>query len=179
MNESREILKKELEDFEYRHAYDEDFLNTAIALQIRTLREERELTQSALAELIGTQQPGIARLENVNHSSWKVDTLKKLARALDVRLRIRFESFRTLLDDDTSFSERDIFVPAFEDDPSFKNVLIDFTAIVPHGVQERGSPGGLTGNIDTPIEEEIAGQSGQIMQIASNISQGYTDQAVA
>src|SRR5581483_4156307 len=123
MNQSEEYrqkLKKELKsDPEYRYAYAEDFLNTSIATQIRVIREQRDMTQGALGDAIGTKQEGISRLENVNHSSWKTETLNKIARALDVRLRITFETFGTLLDDDENFSRHSLQRPAFDKDPVF------------------------------------------------------------
>jgi transcriptional regulator with XRE-family HTH domain len=107
-------------DEDYRYAYAEDFLNTYIATQIKVLRDERGLTQSALAKATGTQQPGIARLENVNYSKWKTETLKKIARALGVRLKITFETFGTLLEEDASFSRQSLQRPKFDKDPAFK-----------------------------------------------------------
>src|SRR5260370_41833420 len=78
------------------------------------------MKQSELAELVGTQQPGIARLENVNYSNWKTETLKKVARALGVRLRITFETFGGLLDEDARFERGSLERPTFEDDLVFK-----------------------------------------------------------
>ncbi len=109
-------------DPEYRFAYAEDFLNTSIATQIRVLREQRKMTQVDLALDIGSKQAGVSRLENVNYSAWKTETLRKLARAFDVRLRISFETFGTLLDDDARFSRESLQRPKFEDDPTFGTV---------------------------------------------------------
>ncbi len=120
MSESHETLKRELMDEEYRNAYAEDFLNTSIATQIRVLRDLRQMSQQELADRIGTKQAGISRLENVNYSAWKTETLRKLARALGVRLRITFETFGTLLDDAAQFSRESLQRPKFEDDPVFK-----------------------------------------------------------
>jgi transcriptional regulator with XRE-family HTH domain len=115
-------LEEPLQEFldeEYRYAYAEDFLNTWIATQIVTLREQRGLSQSKFGELIGTKQPGVSRLENVNHSTWKSETLKKIARALGVRLKITFETFGTLLDEDRNFSREYLKRPSFADDAVF------------------------------------------------------------
>lgn len=118
------------EDEEYRYAYAEDFLNTYIATQIRVLRDQREMKQEDLANAIGTKQSGISRLENVNYSNWKTDTLKKLARALGVRLRITFETFGDLLEEDATFSRESLMRPKFEDDPAFSDAK-DANANVP------------------------------------------------
>src|ERR1039457_3125984 len=119
MRASRERPPRAFRDEEYRYAYAEDFLNTWVATQIVTLREQRGLNQTELGELIGTKQPGVSRLENVNHSTWKTETLKKIARALGVRLRISFETFGALLDEDSHFSRDFLMRPRFEDDLSF------------------------------------------------------------
>jgi transcriptional regulator with XRE-family HTH domain len=119
MPEYRDTLREELRDEDYRYAYAEDFLNTLVATQIKLLREQRGLTQQELAELIGTKQTGISRLENVNYSAWKTETLRKLARALGVRLRITFETFGTLLNEAESFSQQGLQRPEFDSDPAF------------------------------------------------------------
>jgi len=110
-------MERDFQDEEYRYAYAEDFLNTWIATQIVALREQRCLSQLQFGELIGTKQPGVSRLENVNHSTWKSDTLKKIARALGVRLKITFETFGTLLEEDRNFSREYLQRPSFADDP--------------------------------------------------------------
>jgi transcriptional regulator with XRE-family HTH domain len=107
------------EDEEYRYAYAEDFLNTYIATQIKVLRDERGMKQGELAEAIGTKQSGISRLENVNYSNWKTETLRKVARAFGLRLRISFETFGSLLSEDADFSRESLKRPKFEDDPVF------------------------------------------------------------
>lgn len=133
-NESRGALKREFQDEDYRYAYAEDFLNTWVATQIVALREQRGLNQAELGELIGTKQPGVSRLENVNHSTWKTETLKKIAKALGVRLRVSFETFSTLLDEDNNFNRKFLMRPTFDDDP---------------GLLEKKAPGVASAN--TPI----------------------------
>jgi transcriptional regulator with XRE-family HTH domain len=73
--------------------------NAFVSAQIKALKEDRELTQEQIAELIGTQQSGVSRLLRSDYSAWNVDTLRRLARAFGVRLCIRFEEFGTLLTD--------------------------------------------------------------------------------
>lgn len=88
-----EVLRQEFSDPEYATAYAESFLDAYIATQIKVLREQRGWTQEQLAEKIGTAQPGISRLEDVNYSAWSVSTLTKLAAAFSLRLKITFEDF--------------------------------------------------------------------------------------
>ena len=63
-------------DEAYRRAYAEEDLIHRIAERVLRYRELRDLSQEALAELVGTQQPGIAAVEGgfVNL------TLRRLAR---------------------------------------------------------------------------------------------------
>ena len=77
------------------------------------------MSQQELADAIGTKKSGISRLENANYSSWKVETLRKLARAFGVRLRISFEEFGTLIPEIEGLEKR-LRPRKFEDDPVFK-----------------------------------------------------------
>lgn len=119
MSELIEQLRHNFQDDEYRSAYAESFMNSYVAAQIKTLREENELTQEQLAEKIGTKQAGISRLENVNYSSWKVETLRKLARAFKVRLKITFEEFGTLPEEIEGFRREALVRLPFDKDPLF------------------------------------------------------------
>jgi transcriptional regulator with XRE-family HTH domain len=120
MSDYRDTLREEFRDPEYRYAYAEDFLTTYVATQIRTLREQRGMTQEALGVEIGTKQAGISRYENVHYCAWKSETLRKIARALGVRLKISFEPFGPLLNEAAEFSQESLMRPKFEDDPAFK-----------------------------------------------------------
>jgi transcriptional regulator with XRE-family HTH domain len=115
----RQRLRERFLDKRYRRVYVEDFLNTSIAAQIQALRKARKLSQKQLASKIGTKQNGISRLEDVNYTGWRVGTLKKLARAFDVVLVVRFESFGSALNDIASFSKQSLLVPSFDEDPVF------------------------------------------------------------
>lgn len=97
-------LRDELKDPEYSEGYAESFLDSYIATQIKVLREQAGLSQQGLAQLLGTGQGVISRIENVNYSKWNVSTLKKLARAFHVRLKISFETYGSLLADVRNFS---------------------------------------------------------------------------
>jgi transcriptional regulator with XRE-family HTH domain len=109
-------IPEDFSDAEYLYAYAEDFLNTKIATQIRVLREQRGLTQEELAKKIGTKQPGIARLENVNYSAWKIETLKKLARAFDVIFIGGFISLSTFIEEEEKFGRKMLEQPRYQDE---------------------------------------------------------------
>jgi transcriptional regulator with XRE-family HTH domain len=113
-------LLSNLRDEEYRYAYDEEFSNAQMATQIKAIREQRGFTQTKLAELADMKQSRISALEDVNYSAWSISTLRRIARALGVRLVFRFESWGSLLAEVASFNRTGLEKPAFEDDPAFK-----------------------------------------------------------
>ena len=121
MNDLVEQLGKSFSDSqEYRAGYAESFMNSWVAAQIRVLREQRGLSQQELAEILGTKQAGISRLENTNYSAWKVQTLARLARAFDVRLRISFEEFGTLPEELDKFGREFLKRDSYCDDAVFQ-----------------------------------------------------------
>ena len=61
-----------------------------IAEQVYALRKQRGLTQKQLAEMIGTTQSVVSRLENTDYESERIETLQKLAAVLQCHLEVRF-----------------------------------------------------------------------------------------
>jgi hypothetical protein len=82
-----------------------------------------------LAALIGTKQSGISRLQSRDYSAWKVETLRKLAKAFGVRLRISFEEFGTITDDIASFNQGNLVPRKFSEDPEFKPPAKESTSL--------------------------------------------------
>ena len=99
MKELKNTLIEEFKDKETAHIYINEFLNEYIATQIKVLREQRELTQKELADLCDMKQSRISVLENVNYDKWSISTLKRLAEAFDVTLKVSFESFSSRIQD--------------------------------------------------------------------------------
>jgi len=60
-----------------------------IAFQIINLRKKAGLTQEELADLVGTKQSNIARLESADYTSYTWKTLGKITKALKARLEIK------------------------------------------------------------------------------------------
>ena len=60
-----------------------------IAFQIINLREKMGLTQKELADIIGTKQSNIARLESADYTSYTLKTLEKITKALRAKLEIK------------------------------------------------------------------------------------------
>jgi transcriptional regulator with XRE-family HTH domain len=108
MSDTIDHLRDELKDAEYSEGYAESFLDSYIATQIKVLREQSGLSQKGLADLLGMRQGVISRIENVNYSKWNVSTLKKLARAFHVRLKVSFETYGSLLADVSAFSRESL-----------------------------------------------------------------------
>ena len=60
----------------------EERTNAAVAWQIYALRKARGLTQRQLADLVGTKQPVIARLEDADYLGHSLSMLSRIAEAL-------------------------------------------------------------------------------------------------
>jgi transcriptional regulator with XRE-family HTH domain len=105
----------------YRHAYAEESLDLSVGTQIKVLREQRGWRQEDLAREAKMQQPMVSRYESVNYSNWSINTLKKLARAFDVWLDVRFRSFGELVTETNKFSRPALEVPPFKEDSFFKS----------------------------------------------------------
>lgn len=82
----RDAKTELLENPEVREAYDE----LEPAQQVARLRMMRKLTQQQLAEMVGTQQPSIARLES-GKSAPDLNFLKRVVEAMGGRLSVRIE----------------------------------------------------------------------------------------
>jgi transcriptional regulator with XRE-family HTH domain len=93
MKELVKTLIAEFNDKEYAHAYMEEFSNMAIAAQIKVLREQLGLTQKQLAAAANMKQERISALEDVDYDAWTIKTLRKLARAFDLTIKVSFEKF--------------------------------------------------------------------------------------
>jgi transcriptional regulator with XRE-family HTH domain len=117
---AKETLRSEFQDPEARHDYADIFLSSSIALQIKALRLQRGWSQETLAEKAGMKQSRISAMEQASYTGWSLRTLRRLAKAFDLALEVRFESFGTLLNGATSVSRNALERPSFSDDIAFK-----------------------------------------------------------
>jgi transcriptional regulator with XRE-family HTH domain len=78
-----------------RAAVEREHLNGRIASLIYDAREDAGLTQQQLAELIGTRQSVIARLEDADYRGHSLTMLAKIAHALDRSVRVELEPIAT------------------------------------------------------------------------------------
>ena len=76
-----DYLAEQIQDAEFKAAWDA----LEPAYQLARLRIQRGLTQAQLAELVGTKQPSIARLES-GRTEPKVSFLRKVAEAMGAEL---------------------------------------------------------------------------------------------
>ncbi len=83
------FLKQELKNPEFKKYYNEYGRQLEIAYQILKLRKKKKMSQLELAKKIGTKQSNIARIE-AGQQNFSVDTLEKIADALDCQLNISF-----------------------------------------------------------------------------------------
>lgn len=79
-------FQEESKDFEFRAEYALLDLAEKLSAQIRVRREAKGLSQKALAELLGTKQSQVSRLEDPLYSRYSLLTLAKVADVLGCRL---------------------------------------------------------------------------------------------
>ena len=106
----------ELRDRETREHTVEAQIKIGIPFQIRAMRENRGLTQEALAEKLETTQNTISRLENPKTGKPTIKTLLRIARAFDVGLLVRFVPFGFYGDVIDAMSPTHIEIPAYEEE---------------------------------------------------------------
>ena len=77
------------DDTELCAMIDEERAGAEIAQLIHVVRRRAGLTQKELADLIGTSQPTIARLEDADYDGHSLGMLRRIAAALHMRLEVR------------------------------------------------------------------------------------------
>ena len=76
-----EIHEQDMRDLDYRREYERTRLANDVAIKVIQYRTTHNLSQAALAKMVGMRQPNIARLESGDHEP-SVATLARLADAL-------------------------------------------------------------------------------------------------
>jgi transcriptional regulator with XRE-family HTH domain len=87
----------DIQNNEDRHNYMIKRLRMDIAYQVRLIRLQRGLSQDQLAEKCHTEQPAIAVVENWNAPFPSVNTLKRIAEALDCALIVRLDNWNKVV----------------------------------------------------------------------------------
>lgn len=86
-----EVLRRQLAgDADFAAQVENEDLNANIAVQIYAARKKAEMSQSDLADRIGTQQSVISRLEDADYDAHSLSMLKKIADATGMKLRVQF-----------------------------------------------------------------------------------------
>ena len=78
------------DDPELREMIAEEAVNAQVARMIYDARLAAGLTQKQLADMIGSQQSVIARLEDADYEGHSLSMLRRIAEALDQKLEVRF-----------------------------------------------------------------------------------------
>jgi transcriptional regulator with XRE-family HTH domain len=84
MNETNfdRYLARKLQDPDFRRRFEEADKAWDIALQLTALRKVRGLTQQQVADLLGTKQQAIARLEDPSYTGHSLSMVRRYVEAL-------------------------------------------------------------------------------------------------
>jgi ribosome-binding protein aMBF1 (putative translation factor) len=91
---ARVVQKQLVSNPSLRTAVEKERLNAAVASLIYDARNDAGLTQKQLADLVGTQQSVIARLEDADYGGHSLTMLGRIAAALDRQLIVTFKPLR-------------------------------------------------------------------------------------
>lgn len=122
----QEFKKKLLKDPEFAREYYKKDLAFDIGNMVIEARISRGITQTQLAKIIGTKQPGIARLER-GESMPSLSLLDKVAKALGTNLSVYFSK-----ENHAHFVEtknKTVFVGAKSNDLFIENKKIKLSAL--------------------------------------------------
>lgn len=90
-HDANEILERLTgDDPELREMIAEETVNAQVARMVYEARTAAGLTQKQLADLLGTQQSTIARLEDADYEGHSLSMLRRIAEALNQTLEVRF-----------------------------------------------------------------------------------------
>lgn len=86
----KDHLEESLKDPRFRKAWEESEVEYQLSRQIISARLEKKMSQQQLAQKANTTQAVVSRIERMA-SNVSLGLLKRLATALDVRLRVSFQ----------------------------------------------------------------------------------------
>ena len=79
------------DDAERKASLQEERVNAGVAQTIYKLRKEAGLTQKALADLVGTTQSVISRLEDADYEGHSLSMLNRIAKSLNQRMVVHMK----------------------------------------------------------------------------------------
>jgi transcriptional regulator with XRE-family HTH domain len=91
-NFAEAIKKKLAKDADLASLVEQESFNAHVATEIYNARKDAGLSQAKLANLVGTQQPVIARLESADYDGHSLTMLNRIAKALNKRLHVEFHA---------------------------------------------------------------------------------------
>ena len=84
------IARDDADDSTFHARVGEEMFNVEMAQLVYHARTAAKLTQKELADLVGTTQPVIARLEDADYEGHSLSMLRRIAEALDRRIVVQF-----------------------------------------------------------------------------------------
>ncbi len=87
----QEHIREHMKSPEFKKAWHDLDPEFELSESLIKAREKAGITQAELAKKLGTKQPALSRLESGGFRKATVETLKKIADALDVRLVIKLQ----------------------------------------------------------------------------------------
>lgn len=91
---SEALLKEQLKNERFREEYEALEEEFEIAKEIIRLRKKAKLTQKQLADMAGTSQPAIARLESGEYKNLTLSFLRRIGKVLGVMPGIHFKKLK-------------------------------------------------------------------------------------
>jgi len=143
-----DLWEKMKESKDFRDAYVASRIKKDISLQIRTLRNKRGWSQKDLAEITEMAQARISLMENPNYGKFNTETLKRLAKAFDVALIVRFAPFSELINWSETLSPESFEFLSFQEEVTFLEQDQITTRATPDISESLVTP-----NISAPLED--------------------------
>lgn len=120
LDDEREFFLQEFSARDARSDYAAGLLDSFLALQIKTLRQQRNLSQSELADRAKKHPSQIAAMEQIDFSGWEISTLQQLATAFDLALVVKFEPFCRFLEEVLPVERSVLEKASFPEEPAFR-----------------------------------------------------------
>ena len=86
-----QYLGEQMKDPEFAASFEQAGEAWDIALQLTALREKAGLSQKEVARRLNTSQQHISRLESPSYKGHSLSNLRRLAGALNARVKVTFE----------------------------------------------------------------------------------------
>ncbi len=87
-------LEKQMKDPDFAVRFEKAGQAWEVAMQLAALRKESGLSQKELANLLGTSQQQISRLESPGYEGHSLSMMRRVADALGATVRVRIEKKR-------------------------------------------------------------------------------------